>query len=56
MMGFERYNKYLKQHVHNFQHPEINLAKNVAQDATAHYFELEEDEKYNLPPELYHRY
>ena len=56
MMGFERYNKFLKEHVRNPQHPEINLAHSTSQTATADYFSmLGEDDKYDLPSELYHR-
>ena len=56
MMGFERYNKYLKEHVRNAQHPEINLAHTTSQTDTANYFSLlGEDDKYDLPSELYHR-
>lgn len=56
MMAFERYNKYLKEHVRNSQHPEINLANTTSQTDTANYFSLlGEEDQYDLPAELYHR-
>jgi hypothetical protein len=55
MMVFERYNKYLKQHVRNAQHPQINLAHTTSQTDTANYFELAEEDKYDLPSQLYHK-
>ena len=59
MMGFERYIKYLKDHVRNSQQPEMNLAHTTTQTDTANYFELldelDEDEEYDLPSELYHK-
>ena len=54
MMGFERYNKYLKNHVRNVHHPDINLAHTTSQTDTANYFELLEDMR-DLPYDLYHR-
>ena len=54
MMGFERYNKYLKNHVRNSHHPDINLAHTTSQNDTANYFELLEDLS-DLPDDLYHR-
>jgi len=55
MMGFERYNKHLKNHVHNSNTPDINLAHTMSQTDTANYFELTEED-YELPAKLYHRY
>ena len=55
MMSFERYNKYLKNHVRNAQHPDINLAHTTSQTDTANYFELLED-MCDLPDNLYHMY
>ena len=55
MMGFERYNKFLKEHVNNSQHPQINLATNSAHSATSHYYELLEEDKYDLPAEMCQR-
>ena len=55
MMSFERYNKFLKNHVHNAQHPEINLAKNSAKCDTATFYELSEEDTFDLPEELHHR-
>ncbi len=54
MMGFERYNKHLKNHVRNVRHPEINLAHTSSQTETANYFELME-EMFDLPDDLYHK-
>ena len=52
-----RYNKFIKEHVRNPLHPEINLANTTSQSATVHYFNLkEEDDLYDLPNELYHRF
>ena len=55
MMGFERYNKYLKNHVRNAHHPNINLAKTTSQTDTANFFTLLEEDKYELRSDLYHR-
>ena len=55
MWGFERYNKFLKEHVNNSQHPQINLATNSAHSATSHYYELLEEDKYDLPAEMCQR-
>ena len=55
MMMFERYNKYLKEHVRNSQHPEINLAHTTTQTDTANYFELVDEDRYDLPSQLYHK-
>ena len=56
MMGFERYNKYLKNHVHNSQCPNINMANTTSQTDTANYFALLEEDLYELESEDYHRY
>ena len=55
MMAFERYNKYLKEHVRNNHFPEINLAHTTSQTDTANFFKLTEEDKYELPTDLYHR-
>lgn len=55
MMCFERYNKYLKNHVRQYQHPDINLAHTTSQTDTANFFDLDSEENYDLPAELYHR-
>ena len=56
MMGFERYNKHLKNHVRNPQCANINMANATAQTDTANYFELLEEDLYELDNEDYHRY
>ena len=53
MMGFERYNKFLKGLVRNVRHPDINLAHAVCQAETANYFEILEDIN-DLPDDLCH--
>ena len=55
MMCFERYNKYLKNHVRNYQHPDINLIHTTSQTDTSNFFEIDDEDKYELPAELYHR-
>jgi len=55
MMGFERYIKYLKEHVRNSKYPEMNLAHTTTQTDTANYFVLLEEDKYDLPSQLYHK-
>ena len=55
MMDFERYIKYLKEHIRNSQHPEMNLAYTTTQTDTANYFVLLEEDKYDLPSQLYHK-
>ena len=40
MMGFERYNFYLKNLIRNGNHADIHLANSVATDIAASYFEL----------------
>ena len=54
MMAFERYNKYLKEHVHNAQHPEIKLAHTTTRADTANFFRLTEEDKFDLPSEVHH--
>ena len=54
MMAFERYNKYLKEHVRNAHHPEINLAHTTSQTDTANFFRLTEEDKFDLPSQVYH--
>ena len=56
MMGFERYNKHLKNHVRNPQCANINMANATAQTDTANYFDLLEEDVYELDNEDYHRY
>jgi hypothetical protein len=56
MYGFERYNKFLKNHVHNNQHPVINLAHTTTRSDTAFFFKLSEEDVYDLPSQLHHRY
>ena len=55
MMGFERYNKHLKNHVRNAHHPDINLTNTTSQTDTAFYYELLEEDMSDLPDEVYHR-
>ena len=55
MMAFERYNKYLKEHVRNNRFPEINLTHTTSQTDTANFMELSEEDKYELPSQMYHR-
>ena len=55
MMGFERYNKYLKNHVHHSHHPLINLAKTSTRTDTANFFDMmnDEDDEPELPRSMY---
>ena len=56
MMGFERYNKHLKNHVRNPQCPNLNMAKNTVMTDTSNYISLlEEDDLYDLSAQDYHR-
>ena len=55
MMGFERYNKHLKNHVHNSNTPDINLAHTMSQTDTSNYLDMSEEDLYDLPSQLYHR-
>ena len=54
MMGFERYNKYLKNHVRNYQHPDISLAHTTSQTDTKHFLDMREED-YDLPDEKKHQ-
>ena len=56
MMGFERYNKHLKNHVRNPQCPNINMANNTVMTDTSNYISLlEEDDCYQIDAQDYHR-
>jgi len=49
MMGFERYNLYLKNLIRNGHHADIHLANSVAIDIAASYVELfKTDIKYDV--------
>ena len=54
MMGFERYNKYLRQLVRNNKDPEAHLANSVSIDAAAAYLELSVDERYEVAKAFHH--
>ena len=44
MMGFERYNKYLKSLIHHPQHPEVNLAKSATRANAANFVSIQSDQ------------